>query len=208
MINALALVDSMHARRRELEINYRNIVVRCRRLLQCAADRGMYSCLFEVPEFILGVPCYRIRDCLRYMCDILNAAGYRVIYCQPRTLWIGWGTTSQESGIADSPLSISSSSRPLLPVPQDHRHLLLLQPQPERPVLRRSAQLPASHHHHAAMPAAAAPHSMQQFHPSMVEQPQVPPDRYAPTRPLPWTIARHHPSVRTKASGKLSVDIT
>ena len=91
MMSVMDVHDRMTLRRNNLQSNYSAVVSRCRDAIQRAATKLQYSCCFEVPEFMLGVPCYHINDCIRHVMHVLVTNGYRVTYYFPRILWISWG---------------------------------------------------------------------------------------------------------------------
>ena len=51
---------------------------------------NMFSCLYEVPEYLLGYPVYDLNECLTYIIDKLKANGFYVDYYFPRVLHISW----------------------------------------------------------------------------------------------------------------------
>jgi hypothetical protein len=45
---------------------------------------------FDVPEFILGYPLYKLEDCLGFLINNIKRNGYQVQYIFPRILLISW----------------------------------------------------------------------------------------------------------------------
>jgi hypothetical protein len=45
---------------------------------------------FDVPDFMLGYPLYKLEDCLHYIIAKLKDNGYKVQYIFPRILCISW----------------------------------------------------------------------------------------------------------------------
>jgi hypothetical protein len=52
--------------------------------------RNIFSCLFEVPEFMIGYPLYDLNECLQYVMRILISKGFVVNYSFPRLLLVSW----------------------------------------------------------------------------------------------------------------------
>jgi Family of unknown function (DUF5759) len=48
------------------------------------------SLLFQVPEFVMGVPRFSTRDCILYMVWNLRQSHFEVQYYPPNLLWISW----------------------------------------------------------------------------------------------------------------------
>lgn len=59
------------------------------RIKQCV-NINMYSCLYEVPEYLLGHPTYDLNECLTYIIEKLQKNGFYVDYYFPRVLHISW----------------------------------------------------------------------------------------------------------------------
>ena len=49
---------------------------------------------FDVPEFMLGYPLYKLEDCLMFLIDNIKHNGYQVQYIFPRILLISWAAHS------------------------------------------------------------------------------------------------------------------
>ena len=45
---------------------------------------------FDVPEFMLGYPLYKLEDCLGFLINNIKMNGYQVQYIFPRILLISW----------------------------------------------------------------------------------------------------------------------
>ena len=48
------------------------------------------SLLFQVPEFVMGVPRFNMRDCILYIVWNLRHSNFEVQYYPPILLWISW----------------------------------------------------------------------------------------------------------------------
>ncbi len=49
------------------------------------------TCWYVVPETLIGVPRYDVRECTAYLIDKLRANGFVVRYTHPNLLLVGWG---------------------------------------------------------------------------------------------------------------------
>jgi hypothetical protein len=48
------------------------------------------SIVFQVPEFVMGVPRFSTRDCILYMVWNLRQSNFDVQYYHPNIVWISW----------------------------------------------------------------------------------------------------------------------
>lgn len=58
--------------------------------IHTAVNLNSYTCLFEVPEFIMGYPLFNINECIIYIIGKLKDYGYKVNYFFPKLLHISW----------------------------------------------------------------------------------------------------------------------
>jgi hypothetical protein len=47
-------------------------------------------CFYHIPEFIIGVPLYNIRDLKQYIMNSLKRNGFQLLYIDPNWLFISW----------------------------------------------------------------------------------------------------------------------
>lgn len=85
--DALRIVHSKIDRHRE---TFSYIEKLCSKSIVRAVNSGMMSCSYEIPEFILGKPCFNITDCVRHLIGVLHDYGYEVNLYPPRVLLITW----------------------------------------------------------------------------------------------------------------------
>lgn len=50
----------------------------------------MESCWYLMPEIILGLPRYDLKDCIEYCTECLTSNGFQVQYYHPNLLFITW----------------------------------------------------------------------------------------------------------------------
>jgi hypothetical protein len=77
------------ARRYEaFEIILENVYKKIQKCIQ--VTRNVFSCFFEVPEFIIGYPLYDLNECIQYIVKILISKGFAIQYMFPRILFVSW----------------------------------------------------------------------------------------------------------------------
>lgn len=73
---------------------YEKIYVRCVNYIKMTAKTGALSCLYEIPEFVFGVPFSIIKQdkCANYIMNKLAASHKNIVttYIHPGKLWIDW----------------------------------------------------------------------------------------------------------------------
>lgn len=80
----------MEHKKREHISTFEVLHERCKAYIMKYAENGKFRFFFEVPEFILGVPPYRLEDAVKYLLDRLLKAGYLVKYYFPKYMYISW----------------------------------------------------------------------------------------------------------------------
>lgn len=81
------------------------------------------SCIYEVPEFVIGVPPYDLSKAVTHVITSLERNGYEVAYMFPRALFISWDLEGRLC-----PSHPPLSPLPLLPLPPPVPSPLSLQP--------------------------------------------------------------------------------
>jgi len=49
-----------------------------------------FFCTFQIPEFLIGKPLYKIEDLRKYLIDSLTRDKFDVLYIHPNLLFISW----------------------------------------------------------------------------------------------------------------------
>jgi hypothetical protein len=70
------------------EIILENVYKKIQKCIQ--VTRNVFSCFFEVPEFLIGYPLYDLNECIQYIVKILVTKGFAIQYIFPRILFVSW----------------------------------------------------------------------------------------------------------------------
>ena len=73
------------------------VLDKCHLKIKRAAKSEFYECYYDVPEFIVGLPIYKITDCILYLYDNLIENGFKVKYQYPKILHISWKLNDSSS---------------------------------------------------------------------------------------------------------------
>ena len=68
----------------------------CMRHITKSTNMQQTSCMFDIPEFMIGYPIYNLNDCIAYVYHDLTARGFKIVYLFPKVFIISWDMTEQE----------------------------------------------------------------------------------------------------------------
>ena len=69
---------------------YNKIILRITRLMKETAENGKNMCMYVVPEIILGMPIYNMKECILYIQNILEQKGFQSAHAEPNIILIFW----------------------------------------------------------------------------------------------------------------------
>jgi hypothetical protein len=72
---------------------YDVILEKCHNKITISAERELYECEYNVPNYVVGLPLFDVSKCIDYMQEQLRANGFTVRYVFPKKLVIGWHPT-------------------------------------------------------------------------------------------------------------------
>jgi len=80
------------SRRKELKKfeTFDKILQRCHNKITLYAENRKTECIYEVPEFIIGVPLYDINELREYLVSSLNKNGFILKQIPPNWIYISW----------------------------------------------------------------------------------------------------------------------
>ena len=86
------------------------------------------SCIYDIPEFLIGYPVYDMNDCVSYLHQELVSRGFNITYIFPKIFVISWDmgeeTPSRRPTYVDTRNHIDSSSqRSVEMIPKDDKPL-------------------------------------------------------------------------------------
>ncbi|ULY68524.1 hypothetical protein [Chlorella virus XW01] len=90
MVKAKDLIKSQEDKKKLKEKTYRKILERIEKKISIASNSDFYYTYYEIPEFILGLPLYSIKDCILYVKKKLEKNGFKVLISEPNILLISW----------------------------------------------------------------------------------------------------------------------
>ena len=78
-----------HKQLKRLEI-YDKILKQCHSRIKQYSKYEKTTCFFAVPEFIIGVPLFKVEELRTYIMNSLTKNGFELMYLHPNWLMIDW----------------------------------------------------------------------------------------------------------------------
>jgi hypothetical protein len=173
-INIYDLYRNIQMKKQKRFVSYDKVFERCCHRIQQAAENEQMKVLFEIPEFIMGLPIYDITKCTAYIMTKLRNSGFFVNYFFPRILYISWDIKEVKAvnhELARS-LTMKDELEELVPPFKPHQ---ALPPAPSQPLLlpperRRLTDAAAPPQHHSLdsmiVPRTQLPAGLTRYKPS------------------------------------------
>lgn len=90
-------------------------------------NKGRTECVYLIPDFMLGVPTYNVRDCIVFVITSLCRNGFKVNYTHPNLLYISWKHWEKDYEVSKQ--YIQGQQQQLIDDKQQQKQQLLLQNQ-------------------------------------------------------------------------------
>tara|TARA_Y100000389_G_scaffold185742_1_gene205437 strand:- start:1033 stop:1473 length:441 start_codon:yes stop_codon:yes gene_type:complete len=74
---------------KRLEI-YDNVLVKCHKRIKYNSSLERTYCFYQIPEFIIGVPLYKVTEMRTYIINSLKNNGFKIMYIEPNWVFISW----------------------------------------------------------------------------------------------------------------------
>tara|TARA_B110000908_G_scaffold171663_2_gene235220 strand:- start:1044 stop:1328 length:285 start_codon:yes stop_codon:yes gene_type:complete len=92
MVKATDLIKQQKDRQKLKEKTFKKIYKIAEKKM-IIANTGDNSCIwFEIPEFLLGVPIYKIKECKKYLEKKLKKNGFKTNFFEPNFLKVDWSS--------------------------------------------------------------------------------------------------------------------
>lgn len=74
---------------KRLEI-YDGVLVKCHKRIKYNSSLERTYCFYQIPEFIIGTPLYKVTEMRTYIINSLKNNGFKIMYIEPNWLFISW----------------------------------------------------------------------------------------------------------------------
>jgi len=200
-VNVKDLNRMIETRKLDRNVAFNRIYDMCQQRIISHAKKDMLRMVFEMPEFILGIPPFNLNDALTHVIDRLKNNGFLVMYFFPKLLYISWDMdeiTGKKSvqpvamlpgNRGQVPLQIAAADGKIQSIPEIHATPTRLPPPPQQ--MRHTAPLTAPR---------TAPHTAPLIAPPYL-QPHMPP------LDLPMPIASSRKQLQKQQSQASSASV-
>ena len=89
-LNINDLYDSINNKNFKRLKKFDDILLQIHRRIKYHADLEQTFCLYNIPEFIFGIPLYNVNDLKKYIINTLKKNGFKILYFHPNTIFISW----------------------------------------------------------------------------------------------------------------------
>lgn len=76
VVNAKELIKKQKKRIKEKSSIYKKVYERIDKKILMASNKNFYQCLYEIPEFMLGIPLYNLDECIKFIDNKLKDNGF------------------------------------------------------------------------------------------------------------------------------------
>jgi hypothetical protein len=122
-VTAKDLNNLVNQRRADKEVVFEHILKTCLQRVVKSAKNQKYRCVYEVPDFVLGFPLYRLNDAILYVVKRLeNDCHLHTQYIFPRIVYISWDMDEITGKTKIAPLLASSRHPVFVPITEPSLH--------------------------------------------------------------------------------------
>lgn len=89
-LNINELYDSINTKNFKRLKKFDDILLQIHRRIKYHAELEQTFCLYNIPEFIFGIPLYNVNDLKNYIMNTLKKNGFKLLYFHPNTIFISW----------------------------------------------------------------------------------------------------------------------
>tara|TARA_Y100000389_G_scaffold90039_1_gene86577 strand:- start:1960 stop:2349 length:390 start_codon:yes stop_codon:yes gene_type:complete len=100
-LNIFELQNSINKKKQNRTQIYENVLEKCHLKIKTAASQEKYEYIYDVPQYIVGLPLYNINECMDFIINQLNDNGFQVNYHFPKLLHISWYPPKEEKLITE-----------------------------------------------------------------------------------------------------------
>ncbi len=90
MVKADKLIKEQKERDDRKKYTFDKIFMKIEKKIVLASSANFYYTWYQVPEFILGLPLYSLKECKEYIEGKLNKDGFETEFFEPNYLLIKW----------------------------------------------------------------------------------------------------------------------
>lgn len=89
-INIYDLYRNIDEVKQKKNVSYNEVLILIHERIKKASLKEKYKIVYEVPEYLFGIPSYNLNKCLAYIIKELRTNGFLVKYYFPKILYVSW----------------------------------------------------------------------------------------------------------------------
>jgi len=89
-LNICDLYRNLNEKKERRKWVFNTVLTRCHQKIFNASKNEFMSCMYAVPDFIIGAPLYNVKDCTAHIITSLRKNGFHVKFVYPQSLYISW----------------------------------------------------------------------------------------------------------------------
>lgn len=121
-VNVRELNRMIESKRHERNAAYIRIYDNCQQVVIRHAKQERLRTVFEVPEFILGIPPFNLNEAITFVMERLKKNGFLVSYFFPKLLYISWDVDEIVGKKVVQPIAMSPTGQVPLTLPGHAAH--------------------------------------------------------------------------------------
>ena len=90
MVKADKLIKEQKEREDKKKETYDKILIKIDKKIIIASAANNYYTWYIIPEFIIGLPLYNLKECIDYLEKKIQKNGFKTIVYEPNFLYIDW----------------------------------------------------------------------------------------------------------------------
>ncbi len=90
MVNAQDLIKQQKEKEKKRIKTYEKIYLNIEKKIIIASSTDYNYLWYEIPEYVMGFPFYKLNDCIKYIMDKLKTNSFDVDFYEPNIIHIKW----------------------------------------------------------------------------------------------------------------------
>jgi len=90
MVKADKLIKEQKERDERKKVTFDKVFMKIEKKIVLASAANYYYCWYSIPEFIVGLPMYSLKECKEYIENKLKNDGFETEFFEPNILLIKW----------------------------------------------------------------------------------------------------------------------
>jgi len=90
MVKADKLINDQKERDERKKLTFDKVFIKIEKKIILASAANFYYCWYSIPEFIVGLPMYSLRECKEHIENKLKKDGFEIEFFEPNILLVNW----------------------------------------------------------------------------------------------------------------------